>query len=185
MQNNGFRSFYWGFLFVLIDFRIGGFDVLPDIVGYIMFASGFAALIRTSDYFRKGRSLNMAMIVLAIFSIYQPPAHGGGITVSPFGPAGLLIGLAALLISLFVVHDLFMGTAEVATAAGRIDLAKEARLRWSQFLWLQIAVLGAFVLMVVPGLALMYIIGLIVVSIALTVAIMRLMGRCAEELPAR
>ena len=28
-----FRNFYWGFLLTMLDFRINGFDILPDILG--------------------------------------------------------------------------------------------------------------------------------------------------------
>lgn len=36
MNESGFHKLYWGFLFILIDFRINGFDILPNVIGYII-----------------------------------------------------------------------------------------------------------------------------------------------------
>ncbi|MBP1925646.1 hypothetical protein J2Z76_001505 [Sedimentibacter acidaminivorans] len=35
MYGEGFKKFYWGFLLVLIDFRLQGIDIFPDIIGFI------------------------------------------------------------------------------------------------------------------------------------------------------
>ena len=38
MEADAFRLLGLGFLFEMIDFRIAGFDVLPDIFGFILLA---------------------------------------------------------------------------------------------------------------------------------------------------
>lgn len=53
MNRSSFNMVSLGFLFLLIDFRIQNFDILPDIVGYILFAVGFHALASCSEHFKK------------------------------------------------------------------------------------------------------------------------------------
>jgi len=67
MVANGFNKLYWGFLFILIDFRINGFDILPDIIGYILFAFAFSALASGSSHFVLAGRYNIPMIILSTF----------------------------------------------------------------------------------------------------------------------
>ena len=175
-------KFYWGFLFIMVDFRLNGIDLLPDIVGFILFAVGFGLLAAESDYFNQARKLNMVMIILSIFSIYEAPAQDGGIHIAPDWPLGLIIGICSLVFTLLVVYNLFMGVRELAERAGRHELAAEAEQRWKQFLILQVAGAGAFLIIFIPPLAFIYIISLFVASIILTVLIMGFIKRCEQSL---
>lgn len=177
----GLNKFYWGFLFIMVDFRIGGIDILPDIAGFILFAIGFGLLLSESNHFAQARNLNYAMIFLSIFSIYEAPAQGSGIHFGLLGPLGLLIGIGAIILTLLVVYNLFMGIREMAGRKDQHPLAEEAQQRWKQFLALQVAVLAAFLLIFTP-LAIIYVIALLVVSIVLTVVIMGFIKRCEQAL---
>lgn len=44
MTQRAFRSLYWGFLFIMIDFRLQGIDVLPDIIGYAFFNTAISGI---------------------------------------------------------------------------------------------------------------------------------------------
>lgn len=182
MNRSGFDKLYWGFLFIMIDFKIQGFDILPDIVGYILFAIGFSILAERSTYFKKSTAFNIPMIILSIFSIYERPAQGSGIQLGQFGLLSIPIAIAALVFGLLVVYNLFMGIKEMAGTQGQMDISDEADKRWGQYLMLQLAALLAFALFFILPLALIYIIGMLVVSIALTVVIMKFMQRCGEYL---
>jgi len=179
MNKSGFDKLYWGFLFIMIDFRIQGFDILPDIIGYILFAVGFNRLSESSSYFKKAASFNIIMIIVSVFSIYEQPAQGGGIH---FNPLGVIIGIASLLLGLIIVYHLFMGIKEMATRQERTDLYDEAEKRWTQYLFLQLAALLAFVFIFIPPLAIVLIIALLVISIIITVTIMGFLKRCGEYL---
>ena len=179
MTQRAFRSLYWGFLFIMIDFRLQGIDVLPDIIGYAFFAAAFGSLTAKSDHFAKATNYNIIMIIVSIFSIYERPAQGGGINIQPFG---FIIGIVALIFGLLVVYNLFMGIKDMSGQSGRAALPMEAEQRWKQFLILQLAGYGAILLLIVPPLALIYIIGLLIASIVLTFAFMGFMTRCGEEL---
>jgi hypothetical protein len=180
VNEDGFRKLYWGFLFILIDFRISGFDILPNFIGYLFFAAGFSILAENSIYFVKAKSYNIPMIILSLFSIYQQPAQGEGIQFGPLGVFGVLIGIASLVLGLLVVYNLFMGIKEMAESRGRTDIYEEADKRWNQYLLLQLAGVLAFVLVFIPLLAIVYIIAMLIASIVLTVLIMRLMKMCGE-----
>lgn len=179
MVKAGFDKLFWGFLFIMIDFRVQGFDILPDIIGYILFAVGFSTLAGHSPYFKKAGTLNLVMIVVSIFSIYEQPNTDGGVH---FNLLGLLIGIVSLILGLILVHHLFMGIKEMANRQGKTQIYEEAEKRWTQYLLLQVAAILAIVMFIIPPLAFILIIALFVFSIILTVVIMRFMKRCGENL---
>lgn len=182
MPESAFNKFYWGFFFVMIDFRLQGVDILPDIIGYWLFAAGFTLLVSRSSFFEKAKSLNIVMIVLSIFQIYETPAQGSGINFGVLGPFGIIIGIAATILNLFVIYNLFMGIKDMAGQKGEINISEEAEKRWTQYLMLQLASLFAIILAVIPPLAVILIVILIILSIVLTVAIMGFMKRCGNSL---
>jgi len=182
MNINAFNKLYWGFLFIMVDFKLQGFDIFPDMIGYLFFAAGFSMLVLNSEYFKKAGRFNIGMILLSIFSIYEPPAQGGGIQLGPLGLFGILIGILSMVLSLLVVYNLFMGIKEMSTVSGRADIYEESDTKWRQFLALQLAVLLSFVLIFIPPLAIIFIIVLLIISIILTIHIMRFMKICGESL---
>lgn len=182
MNINAFNKFYWGFLFIMIDFRLQGFDILPDIVGYLFFAAGFSILASNSEYFKKAGRQNIGMILLSVFSIYEPPAQGEGIQLGQLGVFGILIGILSIIFSLLVVYNLFMGIKEMSLGSGRTDIYDEADNKWRQFLALQVSSLLVLVLIFIPPLAVISIIVLLIVSVILTISIMRFMKVCGDSL---
>ncbi|MCW3490033.1 hypothetical protein [Dethiobacter alkaliphilus] len=182
MIKEGFSKFYWGFFFILISFRIQGLDIIPDIVGFIFIADGVGKLLSESDYFQTAQNYTLPMILLSIFSIYEPPVEQAGINFGFLGPMGVLISIASLVLTLLLAYNIFMGIKEMAEQRNKTAIAAEAEQRWNQFLWLNLAYILLFLLIFVPPLAILMIIGLLIASIALTIAIMRLMKQCEEEL---
>jgi hypothetical protein len=176
---SGYNKFFLGFLFIMIDFRLQGVDVLPDIIGFILFAVGFNMLAAYSKFFKKAGSFNIIMIIISIFHIYEQPTQGSGLHVNPFG---MIIGILSLLLSLAVVYHLFLGIKEMAQSQGKRDIYEEAGRRWTQFLILQLAAIFAFVLIIIPPLVIIYIIALLIAAVIITVLIMRFMSKCGEEL---
>jgi hypothetical protein len=182
MQEKEFGKFYWGFIFIMLSFRIQGVDILPDIVGYILFAIGFSSLSTRSDYFKTAGNYNIPMIILSLFSIYQAPAQaqnvasGGGILLS------FLLGAATMILNLFIAYNLFMGIREMEKQRKQDALALEATQRWDQFKMLQIASMCAFIVMLIPGINLIYLIILIVASIVILIRILGFLSRCDEDM---
>lgn len=177
MYTDAFKKFYWGFFFTLLDFKIQGFDILPDIVGYILFYLGFKILLDASQHFTHAKNYDIVMIILSIFTIYEKPVQNQGININPFG---LVIGIISLIFSLFTVYHLFMGIKEMAEERDFDFIADDADRRWNQYLLLQLGVLLAFFLIMVPGLAFLYIILLFIASLVLAFVIIDFMKKCGE-----
>lgn len=182
MVSNGFSKLYWGFLFVMLDFRIQGFDILPDLIGYLFFMAGFSVLAAHSGYFKKAGNFNILMIVLSLFSLYEKPAQGGGIQMGPFGLFGVLLSIAVFVIGLLVVYHLFMGIKEMAERQEKMDIYYEAEKRWNNYLILQVIAVFALILIFIPILFVVYVIGLLIATVSMCVIIMKFIKRCEEEL---
>ncbi len=181
MSGKGFSNIYWGFLFIMVDLRIQGFDILPDTIGYILFAIGLGMLIPASDYFSKARTFNFPMIILSVFTIYESPVHGGGVQFS-INPFAMLLAVASIILSLFIVYNLFLGIKDMAEQLNQMDIQAVAEQRWKQYLWLQVATFFAFIIVFIPFVAVIYILALFVASIMLLVMIMTFLKRCEETL---
>lgn len=182
MIQNGLNKLFLGFLFIMIGFRIQGFDIFPDIVGYILFAFGFSNLGSSSNYFIKAARYNIPMIVLSIFSIYQPTVQGGGIQPEPLGLVGILLSIASFILNLLVVYNLFKGINELEYSQGNTELALESDRKWSQYLMLQLAVLFSFIIIFIPFLAILYMIAMLIASIAVLIVIMGFIKRCMDSI---
>lgn len=111
---NAFNKFYWSFFFIMLDFRLQGVDIIPDIIGYLLFAAGLSLISNENSWFEKARKLNIFMIFLSIFQIYERPAQGTGITFGPLGYYGVIIGIASMIISLLLMYNFFMGIGDMA-----------------------------------------------------------------------
>lgn len=163
----------------MLDFKIQGFDILPDIIGYILFYLGFKILLETSMHFGKAKSFNIVMIIISVFTIYEKPVQNQGININPLG---LVIGLASLIFGLLVVYHLFMGIKEIAYEKECDFIADEADKRWNQYLLLQLAALFAFLMIFIPTFLIMYMIFLLITSLVMAFIILGFMKRCGEYL---
>lgn len=179
MVRDSFNKFFWGFLFIMFDFRIQGFDILPDIIGYILFTMGFLTLAARSDHFAKGKTYNMIMAVLSIFSIYEQPAQGGGVHINV---TGTIVALVSIVMLLLIVYHLLMGIKEMAARQNQPGIAEEAEKKWTFFLIYQIASLFLYVLIFIPPLFIMGVIAMFIVTIILMVTLMLFMRSCGEQL---
>lgn len=184
MYEEGFKKFYWGFLLVLIDFRLQGIDIFPDIIGFIFFANGIKLLMEQSSFFNKALPYNYFMIVLSIFSIYDAPNNSGGLNIQfvSWGPFVILVSIASVILTLLAVYNIFMGIKDMGQKEELSDISEEASNRWSQFLYLQIASIFSFILILIPFLAIIYIIVLFIISIIYTINVLEFMKHCQETL---
>jgi len=182
MNESGFNKLYWGFIFVMFSFRIQGFDILPDIVGYLFFASAFSDFVSSSTYFSIAAKYNILMIILSAFSIYQRPVQGVGIHLGSLGIFGIVIAIASFVLNLLVVYNLFRGIKDMAEKREQSALANESEERWNQYKLLQIASLFLFILIFIPLLGLLYLIGIFVISIIIAIGILGFLKKCQSRL---
>ena len=182
MNESSFNKLYWGFIFIMLSFRIQGFDILPDIVGYLLFASAFRKLISSSTYFSTAAKYNIAMIILSALSIYQRPVQGGGIHLGMLGMFSIPIAIVAFVLNLLVVYNLFMGIKDMAEKGQEFDLMNESNEKWNQFKMLQIASLFSFVFIFIPLLGVIYIIGIFIATIIILIGVLGFLKKCNVSL---
>ena len=178
MNKSGFNKLFWGFFFILLNFRINGIDMLPDIVGYMFFFFGLREFEEDNNFFLKAKNFSIPMILLSLLSIYERPAQGSGFNFGTYGGFGVLIGIASIILGLLLVYNIFMGIRELAYSRQLSEIALEAQKRWNQYLTLQIAVIAAFLLIFVPFLAFIFIICLAIGAIVLAICILMFMKKC-------
>ncbi len=182
-KSDAFKRFYWGFLFVLIDFRFAGIDVLPDIIGYFHFGKGLEVLASENEFFAKTNKINLPLLLLSVFQIYETQGHlpePGGVRVTFLTqpPLLLVLGIATLIISLFHVHGIFMGIKQAAVETGKTQISQTAQLKWGQYFAVRIASLIGIVLAGFPGIGMFYAVGILIANGVLTFSIMKFMEEC-------
>ncbi len=180
MIQSGLNKLYWGFLFIMLNFRICGFDILPDVIGFILFAIAFSHLKEHSQHFSKASKFNIFMIILSVFSIYEVQNNNGGINFGILGPLSIIIGISSFILTLLVIYNLFMGMKEMLMNHDKHSLAVEAEERWSQYKALTIASILAFIIMFIPLLNIIYVLGLLIFSIVFLVKTMKYINSCKE-----
>ena len=97
-------SIFAGLLFVFLHFRINGFDLLPDFVGYLLIWRGMRS-VQESEWWQNNRSA-IAMCVIS------------GIMLFAGGAAGRVLGLAAMALQLMVLYDIARGVRELEEYTG-------------------------------------------------------------------
>lgn len=181
MIEKGLNNLFWGFLFISLNFRICGFDILPDVIGFILFTMAFSQLKEHSQHFSKAATLNIFTIILSIFSIYEVKNNNSGITFGILGPFGILVGLASLILILYVIYNLFMGMKEMLNNHNKHVLAEEADNRWNQYKALTIASILAFIVIYIPVLNILYMLGVLIFGIVFLVKTMKYLSSCKDS----
>ncbi|WP_238881721.1 hypothetical protein [Clostridium sp. YIM B02551] len=182
MVEKGLSKLYLGFIFIMLSFRIQGFDIFPDVVGYVLFAFAFRDLNSRSEFFSLASKYNIALIVLSIFSIYQRPTQAEGIHFGSLGILGAVIGIVVVVLNLLVVYNIFMGIHDVAYTQEQYELAEASQKKWKLYLTLQIAVWMVLILIFIPILALIYTFAIFAATIIITISIINFINKCSREL---
>ncbi|MHC4877401.1 MAG: hypothetical protein ACYTGL_12980 [Planctomycetota bacterium] len=112
-----FSQLFWGLLLVILDFKINGFDLLVDGIGYLIVAAGCGGLAELSPRFALARTLSFILAVLWLI--------GFGIT----GEAAIAYGFLVLIVNCTFMWQLLGGIAEFAQSRQRPDLGERAHNR--------------------------------------------------------
>ncbi len=161
-----FGLIFWGLLLVFFDLRLGGFDVLLDVAGYVMTAVGAGRLSGAAPGF--GAAATVAWLLTAPGLIDSAQPLGGG------GLLGIL-GILEIVGQCALSWLLLTGIAAFTGEGGRPDLARRARrlraagvVLGAASLLLQLAPLGArdravaAIVLAIPALALLAMVLLLV-----------------------
>jgi hypothetical protein len=177
-MGKGLRKFFWGFLFIMLGFRVKGFDILPDVVGFVLFAQGFKELSDKSHYFKVAARYNTTMIVLSLFSIYQPLITAEGNSAKLLMLLEITLTIAAFTVNLNVVYNLFMGIRIMVQNFEQGSLYREAYKKWNQYKLIQVALLAFEIIVLIPIVNIIYILTLYVLSIAFLICIWKYFNKC-------
>ncbi|MCM3781655.1 hypothetical protein M3231_01600 [Neobacillus mesonae] len=69
------RRISWGFMFVLFDVNIGTFDILPDLIGYLIIFSGLSQLGQNDIDFRRAKWLSFILFICSLAGIFAPAVN--------------------------------------------------------------------------------------------------------------
>jgi hypothetical protein len=108
----GYFSYaFWGLLLVFLDFRINGFDLLPDALGWAIAAHGALRLTPFSTSFFTAGALGWLLAVVELVSIVA---------------VNTLLGYVATGLSCCFIWTFLGGIREIATISQRPALAQYA-----------------------------------------------------------
>lgn len=175
MYSNGFRKFYWAFLFILLDFRVEGFDILPDIIGYMLIYSGLSAFEDENEYFEKAKKMALPILLISIFYIYASPGSNLEIGLTT------VIGIIGEILSLLLVYNLFMGIRQMGQKSRKDHIILEAESSWRFYLTLKVVTLAQILFIIAPVMYVYYIIILFFTNIFVVIKIMKFMNMCKHE----
>lgn len=140
---------FWGLLFVLIDFNINHFDILPDLIGYIIVVFGLNELIPFSHLFSKARVMAIVLAVCSIPAMLMVEIN----MLDGFQPSEdvfmILIAATILnLIHLVFIYFLLKGLMELATKSNLSELAAKTQKQLTAYMVVSLAAaaLSPFVL---------------------------------------
>jgi hypothetical protein len=174
----GFGKLFWGILF-FFDFRIQQFDVLPDIIGYILIYIGLEELAGRGMRFREAKKYALPLIILSVFDI---------INLQAGGPSGFIFVLAFLyvliysILNLLLIFNICRGCADLAEGINDQPLVDTSLLRWKLYLISVIMVpVMMFLGLAAMPLAAILIIPLFIYSTIVLILLMLLMKECERK----
>lgn len=111
------NNIFYGLLFVFLDFNapigLSIVGLIPDFIGYILIFSGLAELSAGKDRFSRMRPFAVAM---AAYTALLYASDVFGIYVITGTMIRFLLGLAAILMSLFMSYNIVAGIKELETS---------------------------------------------------------------------
>lgn len=144
-MRRAFSQIVWGLIFVLVNFRIGGFDVLPDWIGYPLILAGLSTLRTLHLRFKIAWAAAwplLALSILPLFGIRSDISLTNGETPEV---GALAIVSLAMMLQLVLCYGICEGIRVTAARSGRAELAETAR-----NLWIVYFTIGAMTLFLFP-----------------------------------
>jgi hypothetical protein len=134
------RRLGWGLVIAMIDIRVGFFDLLPDIIGYMMIVSALQHLSSLHAVFKKAKYIAIVLIILTIPVLFIQT----NVTITKFSSIPLTVHLYSQL--LFVLHILmaywiFNGLIGMLKQEGNIQLLDAAISRRNTYLVFNISMI--------------------------------------------
>ena len=182
MKKNGFHIIFYGMLFVLINIPINGVDILPDFIGYILFAIGYEKLKSKSIYFERVRKFIWLLIAISFVAFYRSAYMEIEMPDMSMIIPEILLAVITFVFIMLNFYNLFNGIRDIADKKGHLDISSEAVRRWKQIIVLNLLALLLVIVIFIPVINILYILALAVFSIYMAVKMMKLIRRCSKDL---
>jgi hypothetical protein len=114
-----------GLLVVVVDFKVNGYDLVPDPIGWAVFLSGLAGL-PSSTRWRGWVTMLAALCLLGSIVAWFPQIRVE-VSVGGVGPDGLAVGLLATAVMTGVTAVLCASLSDLAGRAGDASAAAKFR----------------------------------------------------------
>lgn len=127
------RRLGWGLVISMIDIRLGYFNLLPDIIGYLMVLSALQHLGSIHPAYKKAKYISIVLIILTIPVLFIQT----NVTITEFSSIPLAVHFYSQL--LFILHILmaywiFNGLIEMLKQDGAVQLLDTAISRRNTYL---------------------------------------------------
>jgi len=167
----------------MFDFRINGFDILPDFIGYLLIFLGLSALVNLNEKFNKAKTLALPLIIISVLDIYQSPVPLNSGLMEPKTMIISLIGIISILLNMLMIYNICIGIEEKAKDSGNFVLGTLARSRWNLYLILQIIFLVVFVFNFVLKLtSVLLVLPLFVFSVIVYIMMLNLISEAEKQI---
>lgn len=168
-----FGFIFWGLILVVLDFKINGFDLLPDAIGYVLVGIGAATLHWLSPKFSLAGSLSLFLAISWLV----------GLMVA--GEAATVFGILVTAINCAMIWSLLGGIIDFAKSKERYDLAEKAHHRRIGYVAVMCGVLLLGLLAgKLGGIAAMLAVVAVIAGLVIMLLILHLIHRVRYELAA-
>lgn len=185
-----FERMFWAFLF-LFDFRIGvnnvQVDILPDFIGWILFATAFGWILELHSDIKFMRTISYVLIFLSLFDLVEirvPLKKVGSLTfsISPWFIIGIITGI----LTIIVVWKLCGVIMDMAATVNNPIIKDRAEFRRNLYIGFIIAIfIAGLVSILIPPLIIIAVIVGLPLGIVVLCLMMGLMkgtaNMCREE----
>lgn len=173
-----FNKLKWGFIFILINIPISfgrvKIDIMPDIVGYILFALALNDLSSYDYNFDSAKKYNIAEIALSIIMFIT----------NEISVLNVIVSIVNFVVALAFIYNIFMGVKGLADrfkAPPRIGYTADDL--WNKYKWfVGISMVSVFFVFILGPLALILTAGILIYGIYMIISIVGLMNDCAESI---
>lgn len=147
-MHSGFYLIFWG---VLLQYNIviRGFDILPDIIGYILIFKGLKIVAEESKYLQTAGKLVLPLIPLSLINFYNFQYHPD-LLLSIFFFVDALKAIVFAL-NMYLIYNICRGAMEIAHNIYDEYLETAIRQRMYLFLGIAGAVLLTSIISLVPS----------------------------------
>jgi hypothetical protein len=139
MMASAFQFMWFGYVF-LFDLRVRGFDILPDVLGYLLITAGLRRLGHLNDHFANAARLTPIAALISLADFYEPVGSGSSILTltgpsfrTPVGAVLTVAGIGLITLNLLVTWHLIAGIAQLASDRREDEITARVATLWPEY----------------------------------------------------